>query len=66
MDLSNAINLLRQALPPKPRSGYTQKSVDEAWQLLSDFLEQHRERIAELDATDADDKVTNTESPFKL
>ena len=66
MDLSNAINLLRQAQPPKPRPGYTQNSVDEAWQLLSDFLEQHRERIAELDATDADDKVTDTESPYKL
>jgi len=66
MELSNAINRLRQAQPPKPRSGYTQKSVDEAWQLLSDFLEQHRVRIAELDTTDSDDKVTNTESSYKL
>ena len=53
MDLRNAINALRQVLLPKPRPGFTKNSLDEMWQLLSDFLEQHRERIAKRDATDS-------------
>jgi len=53
MDLRNSINLLRQALLPKPRPGFAKNSLDKAWQLLFDFLELHRERIAEHDATDS-------------
>ncbi len=65
MGIRNAINVLRRGQPPKPRPGYTQKSVDKAWQLLSDFLNQHRERIAELDATDGGEEVTDSDSPYK-
>ena len=56
MDIRRAINVLRRGRPPKPLPGYTQSSVNDAWQLLFDFLEQHRERIAELDATDAEEE----------
>jgi len=65
MGIRNAINVLRRGQPPKPLPGYTQKSVDEAWQLLSDFLKQHRERIAELDSTDGGEEVTASDSPYK-
>jgi len=42
-------------LLPKPRPGFAKNSLDKAWQLLFDFLELHRERIAEHDATDSGD-----------
>ena len=59
MDFRNAINVLLLARPPKPRPGFTQKSPDDAWQLLFVFLEQHREGLAELDAADAGEEVTD-------
>ena len=60
MDIRNAINVLRQAQPHMLLPGFTQESVDEAWQALFDFLEQHRERLAELDATDTGEGVTDS------
>lgn len=53
MDFRNAVNVLRQVLLPEPRPGFTKNSLDDAWQLLFEFLEQHRARIAEQDAMDS-------------
>ena len=55
MDFRNAVNSLRQVLLPEPRPGLTKNSLDEAWQLLFEFLEQHRARIADHDAMDSDE-----------
>ena len=59
MDIRSAIDVLRQAQPQMLLPGFTQESVNEAWQALFDFLEQHGERIAELDATDAGEEETD-------
>jgi hypothetical protein len=56
IDIRNAINVLRRGQPPKPLPGYTQKSINEAWQLLIYFLEQHLSRIAEMAGTDAEEE----------
>jgi len=65
MGIRNAINVLRRGQPPKPLPGYTQKSINEAWNALFDFLEQRSEMIDELDATDGGEEVTDSESPYK-
>ena len=56
MDIRNAIIVLRRGQPPKPLPGYTQKSLNEAWQALIHFLEQHLTEIAEMDGTDAEEE----------
>ena len=65
MDIRSAIDVLRQAQPQMLLPGFTQESVDEAWQALFDFLEQRSEMIAELDATDGGEEVTDSDSPYK-
>ncbi len=65
MDIRSAIDILRQAQPQMLLPGFTQESVDEAWQALFDFLEQRSEMIAELDATDGGEEVTDSDSPYK-
>ena len=56
MDIRNAINVLRRGQPPRPLPGYTQESVNEAWQALFYFLEQHLSQIVEMDGIDAEEE----------
>ncbi len=63
MNIRSAIDVLRQARPQMLVPGFTQESVDEAWQALFEFLEQRSEMIAELDATNGGEDGTDSDSP---